>query len=438
MRSLLISILLAGAALASSAQSSVNDRLAAAMNSGNWFALDSVYNQAPKDSVMPFLDAYSRALIGNRLNRPDMSIPAFTELLNVHSQYLDVGNLLNSAVMLSMDMSRTGADADAAAMLSAVLDATREHLDSAAVAGVQRFITQYSALSPYSPYTISFDGELGHIPFSVVPVGPAEKESVLIHLNDCSINGSEVPITFDTGAGVNIISDTLATRLGLIPLGSSITVSGIGRRDARFALARELKMGNITVRDVPFAVMSLTLDNEEANRHVGALNIVVGSELMLRLKDLTIDFADSVITVPAKAPERSGAAPNLCFSSSMNLLTPGRIGGIPMLMCVDTGDSSYGDLSRQFLEQNHQDVMAGAVPDSIRMAGIGGVSITQGYKLLHPSCTIAGTTVTLPSIFVTSSDATLTDHEANLGLKSLILFRRLRFNLIDFTLTPLP
>ena len=68
---------------------SYDERIAEAMNAGDWFALDTIYNAAPKDSIWSFLEVYSRCLIGNRLNRPDVSIPAFAELFNTQSEQLD-------------------------------------------------------------------------------------------------------------------------------------------------------------------------------------------------------------------------------------------------------------------------------------------------------------------------------------------------------------
>ena len=222
---------------------SINERIANAMNSGDWIALDTIYNAAPKDSIMPFLEVYSRALIGNRLNRPDVSIPAFGELMNNHSENLDLGNLLNSSVMLSMDLSKVGNNAKAAEVISSVLDATKQYLDSAAIAGMQRYIDQYTALSAYNTYDISFSDEQGRVPFKIVPVGNPQKENILMQLESCNINGKSAQITFDTGAGVNIISDSLARDYDLIPISAGRSVLGIGSRNGQFAIAKELKLG---------------------------------------------------------------------------------------------------------------------------------------------------------------------------------------------------
>lgn len=84
----------------------IDEKIGAAMNRADWFALDSIYRVTPKDSIDPFLEIFSRCLIGNRLNRTDVSIPAFQELLN--SQSLDLGNMVSSLYMFGMDLSREG------------------------------------------------------------------------------------------------------------------------------------------------------------------------------------------------------------------------------------------------------------------------------------------------------------------------------------------
>ena len=52
---------------------STDEKIAEAMNNSDWFALDSLYRTESKDSIDQFLEIFSRCLIGNRLNRPDVS-----------------------------------------------------------------------------------------------------------------------------------------------------------------------------------------------------------------------------------------------------------------------------------------------------------------------------------------------------------------------------
>lgn len=160
--------------------------------------------------------------------------------------------MLNSSMMFAMDLSRIGDNKAAAKMLSSTLGSIRTHLDSTIIVGVQQFINQYEALSKYDPYKISFGNSVGTIPFEIVPVGPEKNNSVLMHLRDSYINGVEADITFDTGAGVNIISESLVHKYNLTPLEASNTVGGVGIQNGNYAIAKELKIGDMIVTDVPF------------------------------------------------------------------------------------------------------------------------------------------------------------------------------------------
>ncbi|MBP3614406.1 MAG: retroviral-like aspartic protease family protein, partial [Bacteroidaceae bacterium] len=301
-------------------------------------------------------------------------------------------------------------------------------------------INQYEALSKYNPYRITFENSLGTIPFEVVPIGPQEYNSLLMHLRNTSLNGIDADITFDTGAGVNIISDSLAIKYNLIPLDASSTVGGVGLQNGKYAIAKELKIGDIIVTDVPFYVMNITTNNEEADKYVDCFNIVVGSELMLQLKDLTIDFANNKIIVPSVAPKRSQVSPNMCFSSGMNLLSKGIVYGDKMLMNIDTGDASYGSLDRGFFENNKEYITTHCKLDTIRGAGIGGIHISECYRMKNIELELGNSQLSVPEMTVllennTGKGAVLYSYQCNLGLKTLMLFDKVRFNLVDFVLT---
>ena len=414
-----------------------DEKIAEAMNNSDWFALDSLYRTESKDSISQFLEIFSRCLIGNRLNRPDVSIPAFAELFNTQSANLDLGNMLNSSMMFAMDLSRVGDNKTAAKMLSLNLEAVRTHLDSATIAGVEQFINQYEALSKYDPYKITFENSVGTIPFEIVPVGPQKNNSVLMHLRKTSINGIDADVTFDTGAGVNIISESLALKYNLIPLDASSTVGGVDIQNGSYAIAKELKIGDIIVSDVPFYVINITTNNEETDKYVDNFNIVVGSELMLQLKDLTVDFVNQNITVPLVAPKRSQASANMCFSSSMNLLSKGVVQGNKMLMNIDTGDASYGSLGKVFFEKNKEYITTNCKLDTIRNAGIGGVNVSECYRVPNLSIELGNNEIKAAEIVVVLQDnmGGTFGYDCNLGLKSLMLFNKVRFNMVDFVLT---
>lgn len=439
MRKLLLTVMLLMSTLVGSAQS-YDERIAGAMNSGDWFALDSIYAAAPKDSLNPFLDVFSRCLIGNRLNRPDVSVPAFDLLFKEYSSSLDLGNLLSSTIMYSIDLSRMGYNSQAADLTTSILEATREHLDSTWTESLEQAVSKYTALSAYKPYGVTFAEALGRVPFRIVPVGDEKHGSVLMHLENSTINGIDADITFDTGAGVNLISDSLVRKFNLIPIDGYVTAAGIGRRKGQYAIAREVRLGNMTISDVPFVIMDFKTGNAKADQHVHHFSIILGSDLMLQLKDLTVDFINREITVPPVAPDRSDAAPNMSFSDGMNLSVAGRVLDKPILMNIDTGDASYGSLGVSFFNANKEFIMANGEADTIRGGGLGGVVELLCYRMREMPVEMGGHTVGIPGLVVNTEPTSVSalSFDCNIGLKTLMMFGKVRFNLVDFVLTTYP
>lgn len=417
---------------------SIDEKIGNAMNASDWFALDSIYSAAPKDSIHPFLEVYSRCLLGNRFNRPDLSIPAFQELFSTQSQHLDLGNLIQSTYLFGMDLSRVGRNAEAASYTEAVINSAKQYLDSAIIARLNMIANRYAALAHYNLYRIAMpQSNVATIPFTIVPVGPADKGSVHMHLTESAINGISADITFDTGAGANIISAEMAEKFNLTPLDSAnVNVVGMAHTAGNIAIAKELRLGDIMVYDVPFVVMQLTSHNEEADQYFETFNIVVGSELMLQLKDLTIDFINRNITIPTEVSSRTEEKPNICFSPTMNLLAKGSILGCKMLICLDSGDAGFGAVGERFYKTNKEWVDNCGRLDSIRSAGIAGTAVERCYYISDIPVSIGGVTVK-PSEFVVKTDApaTIEDYDARIGLRTLMLFGKIRFNMVDFDIS---
>lgn len=415
---------------------SLDERIGAAMNSSDFFGLYDTYYNAPKDSISSFLEVFSRCMIGNRFNRPDISNPAFDELLKKQSENLDLNLLLQSSVMYSMDLSRVGRNEEAYNLLSAVLSSAYQMVDSVSLSPYADMMAQYKALTKYSPYSISIDSDNGIVPFDTVPAGKAESKQYLMRLGNAKLNGFQAKITFDTGAGVNVITDSLARKYGLEFLDANAAATGVASSAGQYAIAKELKLGNIIVKDVPFYVIDIRSHHDEADQHTHVFECIVGSELMLRLKDVTIDFMEKEIQVPRIAAEPSNIRPNMCFSSGMNLLTVAEINRQPSLIKLDSGDAAYGWLNKDFFIANKEYLTSHCQSDTIRKAGVGGVWSVLCYTLPDAILTIGGNSVKIPSIPVqTELQNNNYMEENNLGLKSMMLFRKIRFNLVDMVFT---
>lgn len=421
---------------------SIDEKIVNAINCADWFSLDSIYNSSPKDSIHPYLEISARCFIGHQLNRPDVSIPAFKELYNTQSDYLDLNNFISFAVMFGKDLSKVGENEFAASMINQTMDATRQYLDSAMVSDLTFQANWYSALGAYNPYQIQFNGDsIGKVPFAITPAGPKEKGNVLMHLKESTINGLPADIIFDTGAGHNVISPEMAEKFGLIPLDRTrISVSGVGQSKGYLAIAKELQIGNITVMDVPFTVVPITSNNSEADSYADEIKILMGLDFMLQLKDITIDFETNNLTIPAKdpfIPVKTDAKPNMCLTSTKTLLSKATILNNPMLMYIDTGNTSYGDIGETFFENNKQYVLDNGIKDTVRIAGIGGIKLNDRYKLSNIKISLGGHTLEIPEIDVrtTQEEGIGSQYEGILGLRSLMLYPSIHFNFVDFVLT---
>ena len=186
------------------------------------------------------------------------------------------------------------------------------------------------------------------------------------------------------------------------------------------------------MRDVPFYVIDISSHHDEADKYINVLEFVVGGELMLQLKDVTLDFAAKEIQVPLAASEPANVRPNMCFSSSMNFLSTAAVNQQPLLFQLDSGDAGYGRLNKDFFEANREYLTTHCQSDTINQAVIGGVWSVLCYKLPGATLSIGDSETKIPEILVQTEQPSGTYmDDNNLGLKSMMLFRKVRFNLVD-------
>lgn len=434
MKKLILIISIAVSCFVAKAQNA-DERLGMAMNSSDFFGLHDIYHNTPKDSISQFLEVFSRCMIGNRFNRPDISIPAFGELFKKQSDKLDLNLLLSSSMMFSMDLSRVGKNQEACDVLSAVLPSAYQMVDSAILKPYADRVEQYKALTKYSPYQISIKGDKGIIPFDTVSVGKISSQQYLMQVTEARINGNPVKITFDTDAGANVITDSLARVYGLEYLDANVAATGVATSAGIYAIAKELVIGNVKVNDVPFYVIDIRSHNEEADKYIDVFECIVGSELMLQLRDVTLDFSNKEIQVPAVASVPSNVCPNMHFSSDMNLVTRSEVNRQSIMLKLDSGDAGFGRLNQDFFDANKEYLTSHCQSDTVNMAGVGGVWSALCYKLPNVTMKLGGNSVIVPLFDVQTKQQGNYMEENNLGLRSMMLFSKVRFNLVDMVLT---
>lgn len=411
---------------------SANEVIASDVNKGQWFALDRHLAEIPADSVSPFMSLIGRAFAATKFNRPEASVEAFEELLNNHSESLGLSNILMMSHFMASDLSKLGRNAEAAELINDIVEATRQHLDSTTIESFSNFAKQYEA---YSHFTINEfvlpDKESPLIEFDLDSIHTEDSNSCYMKLCNSSLNGKPLAFTFDTGAGVNILSDSLAAEYGVKPLDAAVSAEGMGEQGGWLGLADEIKIGNIIIKNVPFYVITIHTGNDEIDQYAKHLNMLLGIQVMQVLKEFTIDFTKNKITVASNPKTNPGVTPNMCYSNSLQLIGDFNNGGI--LAIIDTGAADYCTLYKNYYARHTAEIIDKGTPDTERTGGAGGIRITEGYILRDFHLTLDGHTVILPEVYVSEQH----DEECDgvIGIDALCLFNRLHFNMNDMTLT---
>lgn len=410
---------------------SANEIIASDVNTGQWFALERHLAEFPTDSVSPFMRLIGRAFASTKFNHPEESVAAFEELLNNHSESLGLSNLLMMSHFMANDLSKIGRNAEAAELINDIVNATRQHLDSITIESFSNFAKQYEAFSYFSMNEIVLpDKETPCIEFDLDSINTGDSNSCYMKLRNSSLNGKPLAFTFDTGAGVNIISDSLAVEYSIKPLDASVSAMGMDFQDGWLGLANEIKIGNILIKNVPFYVITIATGNEEIDKYAKHLNMLLGVQVMQVLKDFTIDFTAGEITVASHPTSHSRIVPNMCYSNSLQLIGNFNNGDIQAI--IDTGDAEYCSLAKKYYIRHEDEIKAHGTPDTERTGGAGGIRVTEGYNLSDFQLTLNDHTVILPEVYV--SEDYQQESDGIIGIDALCLFKRLHFNMNDMTL----
>lgn len=423
-------------------------RVGQLINGSNWFELEQTLKTTPADSISPFLRQLATAMTHHYFNRPDSACVVLYDLLSNHQQELG-DYTINMVLLYSANLARTGHYNDAADLLENLYSQLAAMgIDSTQIASYRNQVQQYRALAASGPFyrPLHKSGEY-HIPMVI-----GDKEGQHSIEMDGSINGKGGRFLFDTGAGENLITPKLAKEYGLRSLETDITVAGVGGlKGGGYAIADTLRIGGMTWLNVPFAVIDTHTGHEEADKFNEKFQLppVIGLPVMLCMQEIQLDFAHRELVIPAIPTPNPLGKSNLMRTETEGLqLKTADETGQPLYFHFDTG-FYYTNMEPIWYNRHRQEVDATGVPDSLRVAGIGGVSITRTYKLPQMKFQIGNGTVTIDSIKVNtgidlytgemrSSDFSKGTEDGALGLNALEKFSKVIINLKDMYMEAIP
>lgn len=218
---------------------------------------------------------------------------------------------------------------------------------------------------------------------------------------DGRINGEGSTLVFDTGAGFNIISSRQASDYGLRMLDTTYPMIGIGGdQQGQFAMADTLHIGGMAWANVPFLIIDLQTGNTKADSLGTLLPPVIGQPIMRCMKEIQLDFEHQMFIVPAVPTPRPFKESNLLRNDTetLHFATTDK-DGQSLYFLLDTG-GYYTTLTPHWYEQHKDEVQAIGTPDSLGIAGIGGIKKTRAYRLPHKEFRIGNGTAVLDSVIV--------------------------------------
>lgn len=399
------------------------------MNTGRWFELRDLL-QTNTDSVTPFLNDFAEAMLAHFFNKPEKSVELSSALLN--SGELDLGNVLAVSQLMATDMGVLGKHEQAAQVLTQIMAATKQYLDSATIAIFDNQINRHKALSAYNPYRVKKQsGEIA-VPMRIDTLVMVEAQPPIMvsYLTDCRINDNKCDIRFDTGAGMNVISTQSAKDMGLKTLNASMVAGGTRETaGVPIAIADSLNLGNLTIYDVPFLVLDIRTGHDTLDVQLQRTDIIIGYEVMNALKQIKLDFEKCCLIVSDKSFVPVAEQPNMMLANGNQIVVKGNVNSTTFLIDPDCGDGSYGiffgeswPFMKSFVRENQE-------PRNALMGGSGGYDAIQVYKIDNVPLTIGATTISIPQIDLSETYQPTDEYQVRIGLKTFLQCKSVSFDM---------
>ena len=228
-----------------------NDRVAIMLNHAQWFDLRRELQATPPDSILPFLRLMSESLVGFYFNRPQMAADSIAKLVEKHYAEIGEANTLGMLHLQSDCYQRMGNYQKALDILQSILhrlETQQAPVDSATIGYYREQANRCKAFAAAGNICRPLHAlKEYHIPLHMhAGMHQADgKEGHLLTM-DGVINQYLLELVFDTGAGINILSNKQAEECGLRKTGLWFQLNGIGTQMGEIAFADTLRIGEMT------------------------------------------------------------------------------------------------------------------------------------------------------------------------------------------------
>ncbi|BDU16429.1 pepsin/retropepsin-like aspartic protease family protein [Lysobacter auxotrophicus] len=236
---------------------------------------------------------------------------------------------------------------------------------------------------------------------SLVPAPAAtRRDKVGLSRADATVNGHVQEAVLDTGAGLSVVSQRTATRLGLRMLDAAATIDSASR-DAvptRIGIAERFAFAGLELRDVAF----LVLDDRQLELPVPGgytIDAIIGFPVLREFRRLR--FERSGALVPQAPVHAEATTENLRIVASA-LYVDAKLRDVPVALHLDTG-GPRSSLSSRFAAR-HPHFADGLPQQDERMAGAGGATTRRVARIADAALDLAGRRAMLPELTIVTKD----------------------------------
>jgi len=236
---------------------------------------------------------------------------------------------------------------------------------------------------------------------SLTPTRAAtRRDKVGLSRADATVNGRVQEAVLDTGAGLSVVSQSTATRLGLRILDAAATIDSASR-DAvptRIGVADRFAFAGLELRNVAF----LVLDDPQLELPVPGgytIEAIIGFPVLREFKRLRFERGGALVAEAVKPAQPS--TENLRIVASA-LYVEASLRDVPVALHLDTG-GPRSFLSSRFAGR-HPHFADGLSQQDERMAGAGGATTRRVARISDATLDLAGTHATLPELTIVTQD----------------------------------
>ncbi len=249
-----------------------------------------------------------------------------------------------------------------------------------------------------------------------------------------SIHGVQATYWFDTGANFSILSESEAKRFGLQvrDVATKVSVSTGEKVDLRIAVADELSIGPIRLKNVGFLVFPD--DEPPFNQQTPGSRGLIGIPVLLALERF-VWTEDRKFEIGSAATSGSAVRANLCFDGNTPV-TQLQFNASNLVFVLDTGATNT-DLFPPFARAFPELIRNTKKTDSYKMEGVGSVRNMKAATLESVRLSVGGLPVVLKpaNVLLESTGETSKFFEGNLGIDLLQEAHKTIFDFRRMTLT---